>query len=88
MAAMRFFLRSDGLLQAEKQAFSVQEFREAVAQMSRLAGNDEDRRKAIGVNGALDYAERLTQTRADTVRGPDGLTKAGRAVHWSVKRRS
>lgn len=78
MASMRFFVREDGLLQSTKRAFSAREFREAVAQMDRMVGNDAKLRAAVGINEALDYATRLKQT---PVAQPQ---RAPQAVLWSV----
>lgn len=85
MATMRFFRTRDGLLQAKKRAFSVQEFREAVKEMERLVGNDPELRKAIGIDAALDYSKRLKETPAKPAKSTRSKDEAFQAVRWSLE---
>ncbi|WP_155754927.1 MULTISPECIES: hypothetical protein [Burkholderia] len=86
MADMRFFRTRDGLLQAEKRAFSADEFREAIQEMHRLVGKNAELRSAVGVDSALAYSERLRQSPAMSLDSDSTRGVLGRAVTWSLKR--
>ncbi|ASL47811.1 hypothetical protein bAD24_III10470 [Burkholderia sp. AD24] len=51
-------------MQADKQAFTAEEFREAIKEFATLVGHDERLRRSLQVDLALDYVNRLKPARA------------------------
>ena len=76
MANMRFFSTGDGLMQADKQAFTAEEFREAIKEFAALVGHDERLRRSLQVDLALDYVNRIRPGKGRSAAGEKGSNQS------------